>query len=370
MLPDTDPPSASPQRLTIAIVVGFCFAIFSPFLDRVVRDVLLRDILDARPQPAWDGGATELLFHEIHQDKEGNFRPTNSDEGWDEYNVRFVMLRDLPSLVEARDSDPLYMSEYKRTLGHNADEEVTRRFFQREANNEYRYYGTGYYGWGDFQPGHQERADNGELVYVEQRYLWRGGIYLRGGPHVDGLDGAFRRLHGVVWHDYDVELFTHGLLLVGFCIGVWRLGAVPTWFAAVASLYVIVLSLFMYFSTVVVERGHPLFWISDLFVPVAATIFATFRWERARPKFVRTSSHSLPSTVLLPEPVRPLDRSAEVLEQAARRMPPSPESARLFKAAQALRAADSIRILKGDLGADFDDPAIQKALHDAGIRLD
>lgn len=65
-----------------------------------------------------------------------------------------------------------------------------------------------------------------------------------------------------------------------------------------------------------------------------------------------------------------LNRAAERLASAAKGMPPSPESARLVRAAQALRTADSIRSLKEDLGDEFDDPAVQKALRDSGFRLD
>jgi hypothetical protein len=110
---------------------------------------------------------------------------------------------------------------------------------------------------------------------------------------------------------------------------------------------------------------HPLFVLADLILPVAVTAFASYRLYLV-----------LPEPLVDPAPRRPparprmLDRSAGVLEEAAKRMPPSPESARLLRAAQALRTADSIRVLKDDIGRDFDDPTIQKALRDAGIRLD
>jgi hypothetical protein len=368
----TQPTSAAKPlaALLTPLILGLVFVCFSRGADQAVRIRLLGDILNARPQPAWQGKAAWLDYIQVTRDDAGHLRPADdSNRTPAPYHVRYFMLRDLPSLVQQWLKDPIHQAENNKAVG-STDLDFVMGFNRREADEEYGYYGTGWYGHADFEPAHNARDGDGKLLYVPDGYSWRGGIYVRGGPAIDGQSGAFRRPHGVIWHDYDVELFTHGTLLVLFFLTMWHLQAVPRWFAISASLYVTLLAIFMYFSTIVVERVHPLFFVADFALPLAATAFPLTRYLQSLSQRAPQPARKEPAIIALPAPRRTLDRSAEVLESAAKRMTPSPESARLLRAAQALRTADSIRVLKDDIGEDFDDPAIQKALQDAGIRFE
>ncbi len=312
---------SQPYRLLSTFAPVLCaaaFCLYSSRLDHFIRDQLLGALLDTAPQPWLEPLVLDQFTFDHTPDGQAGFTVA---EAATLGAPRFLMLRNTP----VPEKFPAVTGGYLNTLAvpwliRTNDIAITHLV---------QHYGSGLYGYAEpfsetrwnqmFNIDPKKRPPDNplpwggvpkdrmvkiETVVTSQRpdpvrgwvdsasvepvlfdkggkdltFMYRGGLYVRGGGTNERfLDTTWRRLSFVSWHDYDVELLTHGALLVIFFVALAGTGAIPPSLAFGAIGYVVLLSLFMRFSTVVVERLHPLFLLADFGLPSVAVVVAGYR---------------------------------------------------------------------------------------------